>query len=65
MGAFANTLSNFLFFFPVLRWGHTGGSAGTLRSWKRRLQLLPFAFCSTLCLSKEQQAVTPKLKTKN
>lgn len=64
MGAFANTLSNFLFFFPVPRRGCIGGSAETPRPWKR-LQLLPLAFCSTLCLSKKQQTVTPKLERKN
>lgn len=65
MGAFANTLSNFLFFFPVPWRGHLGGSAGTPRPWKRRLQLLPLASCSMLCPSKEQQTVTPELKRKN
>lgn len=59
MGAFANTLSNFLFFFPVPRRGRIGGSVGIPRPWKSRLQLLLFALCSMLCLSKEQQSVTP------
>lgn len=49
MGAFANTLSNFLFFFPVLDRGYIWGSAETPRPLKKEaaaiLLLLSFPLC--------------------
>lgn len=59
MGAFANTLSNF--FSSLSLGGDVLEAQQEHQGLGKRLQLLPLAFCSMLCLSKEQQNVTPKL----